>query len=161
MEPTYWQDRLARLDGQSRRMQVMNREDLAPPGVQVLELNLVTYDERKIQALVAHAKGPVVRVQIHWRMNPTMAMTSFHGVSSELAQLHIVMDPHRRLEERVLDFLALLSAARDLSIVNGSNPAIELAPGQRVFDEYRIGRALIKKGWCKSINPEKIHIEYI
>lgn len=144
-------------------MRVLERAELALPGIRVLQLELTTYDARQIRALVAFEDNGVApqRVQIRWRLNPSMGMQSFHGFSPSLVQLHIVRDPLLRLEERVLDFLALLSAARHLPFLGGSNPTIELAPGQQAFDEYRIGRALVKRGWCQSIDPEKIQIVYL
>lgn len=141
-------------------MCVTERPELARDDAAVLDLDLVAYDTRRIRALVCHHRSaqPPQRVLVYWRLTPSMV--AFEGTSPSTAQLHILRDPLLRLEERVLDFLALLSAARQLSFLSGASPAIELAPGQQVFDEFRIGRALVKRGWCQSIDPERVRIEY-
>jgi len=141
-------------------MSVTPRPELARKNSTVLDLDLLTYDTRRIRALVCHHSSvqPPARVLVHWRLSPSMV--NLEGSDPSTAQLHILRDPLLRLEERVLDFLALLSAARQLDFLRGASPAIDLAPGQQVFDEFRIGRALVKRGWCHSIDPERVNIEY-
>ena len=39
--------------------------------------------------------------------------------------------------------------------MRGTVPTLDLAPGQEPEDEYRIGKALLERGWCSSIEVEK------
>lgn len=162
MEPSYWRDRLVCLEGQARRLRVTERTNLAPAELKVLDLDLTSYDMRQIRAMVVYdvRAMPPSRVQIHWRLNPSLNMTAFRPAGPGAAQLHIFRDPSLRLEERVLDFLALVSVMHDLPCLAGSTPLVELAEGQALNDEYRIGRALVKRGWCEALKPERVKIEY-
>ena len=73
----------------------------------------------------------------------------------EAADLYLFRDPDRRLEDRVLDFLCLICGAKGMPGVRGTVPTICLAPGQESQDEYRIGKALLDRGWCSSIEVDK------
>lgn len=152
-EPHYWQARLARLDGDTRQMQVFGRSDLSKRGLEVSELVLRSHDDLHLRGVVAHfpIAGPPNRVQIRWPNCPSPDLLNLDEVGSQAAMLFILKDSDRRLEDRVLDFLCLLCAAKALPALQGRLPHIELAPGQIKPDEYRIGRTLLRRGWCQSI----------
>ena len=158
-EPSYWQERLARLSGRARRMLVVPRGDLGGEGLEVVELLLRSHDDVRLRGIVAHwpIAGPPRRVLLHW---PSVEPGASGGDPARLdlrvgnpgdAELYLFRDPVRRLEDRVLDFLCLLCGARGLPQLRGSTPAMELAPGQGTPDEYRIGKTLLERGWCASL----------
>ena len=152
-EPHYWQARLARLDGDTRQMQVFGRPDLSRGGLEVSEMVLRSHDGLHLCGVVAHfpIAGPPNRVQVRWSNSSSADLLNLGVVGSEAATLFIFKDLGRRLEDRVLDFLCLLCATKALPAFQGHLPQIELAPKQPKPDEYRIGRTLLRRGWCQSI----------
>lgn len=158
-EPHYWQERLARLDGRARRMLIAPRPDLSAEagGLEVVELLLRSHDGLRLRGLVGRypIAGPPSRVLLRWPSQEELHRLSFEEVSLDAAYLYLFRDPDRRLEDRVLDFVCLLCAAKGLPALEGTCPEIELAEGQTPPDEYRIGRTLLERGWCEGIEVEK------
>jgi hypothetical protein len=158
-EPHYWQERLARLDGRARRMLIAPRPELAAEvaGLEVVELLLRSHDDLRLKGIVARfpITGPPSRVLLRWPDAASLDRLPFEEVDPGAAHLYLFRDPDRRLEDRVLDFVCLLCAAKGLPALEGTRPTIELAEGQRAPDEYRIGRALLDRGWCEAIEVER------
>ena len=154
-EPHYWQERLARLDGRARRMLIVPRPDLAAEvgGLEVIELLLRSHDDLRLRGIVARfpIAGPPSRVLLRWPPANELDRLDFAEVNLDATYLYLFRDPDRRLEDRVLDFVCLLCAARGLPALEGTRPSIALADGQPHLDEYRIGRALLDRGWCESV----------
>ena len=158
-EPHYWQERLARLDGRARRMLIAPRPDLAADvgGLEVVELLLRSHDDLRLRGLVARFPivGPPTRVLLRWPSQTELHQLQFEEVNLDAAYLYLFRDPDRRLEDRVLDFVCLLCAAKGLPALEGTRPKVELASGQTAPDEYRIGRALLDRGWCEGVEVER------
>jgi len=156
-EPHYWHARLARLDGRARHMLIVPRPDLGSKGLEVVELLLRSHDDLRLRGIMAHypIAGPPRRVRLEWPRAEQLEHLSLELVTPETAHLYLIRDPDRRLEDRVLDFLCLLCAAKGLPVLEGTCPEIELATPPTAPDEYRIGRALLDRGWCESIEIER------
>lgn len=156
-EPSYWQERLAKLSGRARRMMIVPRPDLGHGGLEVVELLLRSHDDVRLRGIVAFwpIAGPPRRVRLHWPLQTDASELDLDSVTVEAADLYLYRDPDRRLEDRVLDFLCLICGAKGMPGVRGTVPTICLAAGQETPDEYRIGKALLERGWCSSIEVEE------
>jgi hypothetical protein len=137
-------------------MMIVPRPDLGPEGLEVVELLLRSHDDVRLRGIVAYwpIAGPPHRVRLHWPLCTETSELSLGDTSVEAADLYLFRDPDRRLEDRVLDFLCLICGAKGMPGLQGIKPSIELAPSQSQQDEYRIGKSLLDRGWCSSIEVE-------
>jgi len=139
-------------------MLIAPRPDLAAAvgGLEVVELLLRSHDDLRLRGLVARypIAGPPTRVLLRWPSHGEVHQLDFEEVKPDTAYLYLIRDPDRRLEDRVLDIVCLMCAAKGLPALEGTRPQVELASGQIAPDEYRIGRALLDRGWCGAIEVE-------
>jgi len=156
LEPAYWQARLAQLQGRAHKMLIVPRHDLEVPGLRVMDLLLRGHDGMRLRGLISWwpITGAPNRVLLHWP-NGQEAPGSHLGESQPenvgIAHLYLYGDPDRRLEDRVLDFVCLICGTRSMPEARQARPRLEIAPGEAEPDEYRIGRALLEKGWCSDL----------
>jgi hypothetical protein len=155
-DPEYWQARLAQLQGRAQKMLIVPRHDLEAPGLEVIELLLRSHDGVRLRGLVSWwpITGAPKRVLLHWPSGqgaPGSHLASSTPDRPGTADLHLYGDPDRRLEDRVLDFVCLICGARNMPETRQVRLSLQAAPGQDEPDEFRIGKALLDKGWCSSI----------
>ncbi|MBC8451249.1 MAG: hypothetical protein H8D72_00920 [Planctomycetes bacterium] len=138
-------------------MLLVPRPDLGSNGLEVIELLLRSHDDLRLRGIVAFhpIAGPPPRVRLYWPRSEAFESLDLDQVGSNTAHLYLIRDPDRRLEDRVLDFLCLLCAAKGLPALEGTCPEIELDQPEAAPDEYRIGRTLLERGWCEAIEIEK------
>jgi hypothetical protein len=152
-DPVYWQGRLGQLSGRSAKMLILPRPDLEVPGQEVVELLLRSHDGVRLKGLVSWwpISGDPKLVTLHWPtdgMDPRLHLLRSAPNNLGAADLYLYPDPDRRLEDRVLDFICMISGARKMPKARRDNLRLELASGEIEPDEYRIGKALLDRGWC-------------
>lgn len=157
-DPAYWQARLAQLQGRAHKMLIVPRHDLEAPGLEVVELLLRSHDGVRLRGLVSWwpITGAPKRVLLHWpndQGTPGSHLAEASPNHPGTADLYLYGDPDRRLEDRVLDFVCLICGARNMPGAREARLSLQAAPGQDEPDEFRIGKALLDKGWCSSLEP--------
>jgi len=152
LEPSYWQDRIARMETVSRSFLLMPRADLSSPLVDVVEWRLRAHDGERLSGL---------RGQSPFHPSPAGASIRMAEPGDELAvRLDTVAEgcvdfvyrvPHaRRLEDRVLDVLRVWQAALNGG-VDPETVRLVPAPGAEVPDEFMIAERLLEQGLAEQL----------
>lgn len=149
LEPTYWRNRLQGLDLSRSYPLITPRPDLSPPGTEVVEFRLKSYDGRPLSGLFARPtwqRGPwparIRAVCGPKELQPEDLEVDKEAVRSGTAEFIFREQDGRRLEDRVLDVvqvchLAYRTQGIDEEAVSFSCPGAERAP-----DEFLIAEQL-------------------
>lgn len=148
MDPDFWRQRLERLEREPRQLAIFPRPDLSRPGIEVIELRLRGHDGAKLRAVLARSAFAGSGLQIRLRAcGPEEAdALEFATVEEGGTDLVLHYPPDRRLEDRVLDILRVMSAA--CSVESLDCDRVSFAPSNAcVQDEFAIVRFLRQEGW--------------
>ncbi len=144
----YWLPRLAHLRGSPRQLTQLQRKDLARPGIEVLELTLLSHDGAPLQALLArstfHRAGRAVHLRTCCGLD-TCAI-DWRAVERGISDLVFAFPAEHNLEARVLDVLRLTQVAAELESIPMSK--VSLHCGTRSApDEFRIANLVLQQSW--------------
>lgn len=158
LEPSYWQPRLAEIAQIPRQLLVFPRHDLSWPGGEVAELWLRGAQGGRVRTLFARprftAQPPTLRLVHAEEQGLAPADGSdwsggaFHWDQIRDGEAWLMWRPDldRRLEDRVLDLVRALQAARQL-VGNFESP-VEFDAGTQVgSDELLIAEQLLREDW--------------
>jgi hypothetical protein len=158
LEPTYWQGRLAEIAEIPRQLLVFPRHDLSWPGGEVAELWLRGAQGGRVRTLFARprfaAQRPTLRL-VHAE-SEGLAPADGSGWSGGVFHWDRIRDgeswliwrpdPSRRLEDRVLDLVRTVQAARQL--LGDLEAPVEFEDGDGPgADELRIAQQLLREQW--------------
>jgi hypothetical protein len=148
LDPEFWRPRFERLEKEPRQLAIFPRPDLCRPGIEVLELRLRAHDGARLTALVARSSFCQQGGEVHLRACPEVAAAGIDwgGVEAGGTELIFSYPPERRLEDRVLDVLRVVSAACSLESIECRS--VKLLPSDScVQDEFAIADFLRQQGW--------------
>lgn len=148
LDPDYWRPRLEALRDRPPKVVRIPRDDLARPGVEVVELRLKAHDGAPLRALLARSAFHRAGGEVHLRTCcdfETCAL-DFRAVERGTSDVVFPFPPGHRLEDRVLD---VLRVARTISTVESIEAeAVRLYSGHRTPpDEFRIAELVRDSGW--------------
>ena len=158
LEPTYWQGRLAEVAENPRQLLVFPRHDLSWPGGEVAELWLRGAQGGRVRALFARPRFAVGQPSLRLVLAGDQGLAPADGsgwsggvlcwdrIRDGESWLAWRPDPDRRLEDRVLDLVRTLQAARQL--LGDPETPVEFEEGDGPgADELRIARQLLREQW--------------
>ena len=164
LEPTYWQGRLAEISEIPRQLLVFPRHDLSWPGGEVAELWLRGAQGGRVRALFARPRFAVQRPSLRLVLAGSGSAESeglapadgsgwsggvFHWDRIRDGESWLIWrpDPGRRLEDRVLDLVRTVQAARQLLGDLEAPVEFEEEEGGPGADELRIAQQLLREQW--------------
>jgi len=156
MDPEFWRPRLERLDREPRQLAIFPRPDLGRAGIHVEELRLRAHDGARIGALLARSAFASTGLEVHLRAcpEPGDSTLDFSTVESGGTDLVFTYPPGRRLEDRVLDLLRVVSAACSLENIDCSR--VSFHPSDCcVQDEFAIVEFLRQGGWIQKLGTHR------
>ena len=148
LDPDYWKPRLELLTASPPQLVRIPREDLARPGIEVVELRLKAHDGARLRALLArsafHKDGRVVHLRTCADL--TTCALDFGAVAKGASDVVFPYPTGRRLEDRVLDVLQL--ARTVCSVESVECRAVTFHCGhQPQPDEFRLAELMREEGW--------------
>lgn len=150
LDPGYWRNRLEAMGRVPRSLLLFPRPDLGHPGVEVLELHLRGHDGHRLRAVLARSvfrrEGTSTRLRL--ATTGRSEELDWSRIEEGAADLVFESDVSRRLEDRVLDVLRLVTCAATLEGLEQER--IELMPENRreAADELLIAQALRDEHLC-------------
>jgi len=156
MDPEFWRPRLERLEREPRQLAIFPRPDLSRPGIQVEELRMRAHDGARLSALLARSAFACTGLLVSLRACPESQDSGpdFTAVEGGGTDLVFHYPPNRRLEDRVLDLLRIVTAACSLENVECSQ--ISFRPSDScVQDEFAIVEFLRQEGWIAKLRDSR------
>lgn len=148
VDPGYWNERLDALDAVPRQLLVFPRTELALPGGEASELWLRAHDRVRLRALFGRSGVAVPRGEL-----ALATVVDLHGqrldwdqIADGRPQVILERQAGRRLEDRVLDLLRVLRAARDLAGLQELRIGLRVPQAERSRDEVLIVERLLAEG---------------
>lgn len=148
VDPTYWDVKLRSLDATPRKLLVFPRQELALPGGEASEIWLRAHDDTRLRALFARSAITLPRSEVAIRI-----VDDLHGhrfdwdqIADGRPEVLIEHQQGRRLEDRVLDLLRVMRAARDLAGIEGPRMGLRTEEVDRARDEVLIVERLLGEG---------------
>lgn len=150
MDPGFWRSRLERLDKEPRQLAIFPRPDLSRPGIEVIELRMRAHDGARLTALLARSAfaGTGMEVRLRACQDSTDEELDFPAVEAGGTDLVFQYPAGRRLEDRVLDVLRIVTAACSLESIDCAKVAFRPSDSC-VQDEFAIVEFLRREGWIK------------
>lgn len=155
MDPEFWRSRLERLEREPRQLAIFPRPDLSRPGIQVEELRLRAYDGARLSALLARSAFASTGLEVRLRAcaDTEDSGPDFSAVESGGTDLVFHYPPERRLEDRVLDLIRIVTAACSLESIDCTQ--VTFHPSDScVQDEFAIAEFLRQEGWLAKLRNE-------
>jgi hypothetical protein len=148
VDPRYWDDRLRALNTVPRQLLVFPRNELALPGADASELWLRAHDRTRLRALFARSAVATPRSELLLGIVEDLHGCRFDWdeVADGRPQLLVEGPRDRRLEDRVLDVLRVLGAARELAGLGQAPIALMSRGTDRNRDELQIVERLLAEG---------------
>ena len=150
LDPSFWRLRLEAMGRVPRKLLLFPRPDLGHPGVEVLELHLRGHDGFRLRALLGRSVYRPDGTPTRLRLAESGRDESLDWGRIEGGEADLVFnaDLGRRLEDRVLDVLRLVTCAATLEGMEEHK--IELLPEDRgsAADELLIAQALRDERLC-------------
>ena len=148
-EPRYWRDRLDGMSQVPRQLLVLPRQELALPGGEASELWLRAHDRVRLRALFARSVVLFPRPQL--RLSMTSAglgkpRLDWDNIADGQVQLIVESVPDRRLEDRVLDLLRTIQAAREQAELEEGRLTLRTNERDAARDEVMIVDRLLSDG---------------
>lgn len=151
LDPGFWRPRLDQLSDIQRQLVQVPRDDLARPGIEVIELRLRAHDGALLRGLLArssfHKQGSSVRLRLCANLG-TCAL-DWRSVEEGATDVVFHHPPDRRLEDRVLDVIQVIEATALLENVDHSrvrlHSGVEPPP-----DEFVLADLVRSQGWISS-----------
>jgi hypothetical protein len=133
---------------QPRQLTQLQRNDLARPGIEVIELSLNSHDGTPIKALLARSTFHRVGRAMHLRTccGLETCAIDWKAVEQGIGDLVFPFPSERNLEGKVLDVLRMAHVAADLESIEAQD--VELHHGARAApDEFLIADLVLKQRW--------------
>ena len=144
----FWGERLATLAETSRQLLVFPRAELALPGGEASEIWLRAHDRTRLRALFARSAVAVPRSELLVSL-----VDDLHGrrldwdqIADGRPQCVLERQAGRRLEDRVLDLIRVIRAARDLAGMDDPRIGLRTPEADRARDEVLIVERLLAEG---------------
>ncbi|QDU65049.1 hypothetical protein Pla86_01120 [Planctomycetes bacterium Pla86] len=148
-EPRYWRDRLEDMSQVPRQLLVLPRQELALPGGEASELWLRAHDRVRLRALFARSvvlfPRPVVRLSLT-SSSLQAPRLDWDSIADGQVQLVVENVPGRRLEDRVLDLLRTIQAAREQAQLDDGRLTLRTGERDAARDEVMIVDRLLSDG---------------
>ncbi len=149
MDPEFWRPRLAQLERTPRQLVLYPRPDDSRPGTEVIELRLCAHDGERLTALLVRSSFGQRCETLRLRSTSPLTVAALDWSQVEEGITDVVFDfpPTHRLEDRVLDVLRILNAARSVKNVDGAR--VEMGPcgAGAERDAVCIAKMIHAKGW--------------
>ncbi|MEO0649089.1 MAG: hypothetical protein AAFZ65_00245 [Planctomycetota bacterium] len=144
----FWDTRLSSLSTTPRQLLVFPRQELALPGGEASEIWLRAHDRTRLRALFARSAVAAPRSEVLVSL-----VDDLHGrrldwdqIADGRPQCVLERQPGRRLEDRVLDLIRLIRAARDLARIEDQRLGLRASEVDRGRDEVMIVERLLAEG---------------
>jgi hypothetical protein len=149
LDERYWGERLREEAAVPLRMLVLPSAEDTDDASEAFELLVSGRDGARLRALLVRHSNPSGQEQYQ----PALRLLAGHGHCRQApcsdcgADLYFEPDPHKRLEERVLDTLRMLRAARRVDGVAGTRALATAQSDATPLDEFLIAECLLNRGW--------------
>lgn len=147
-DPRYWRERQDAMAQVPRQLLVFPRQELALPGGEASELWLRGHDRVRLRALFARSVVifPRPEIRLRWVDELGAPRLEWDSIADGQPQLVVEELGGRRLEDRVLDLLRTIQAARELAQLHDGRLTLRADPEDLARDEVLIVDRLLADG---------------
>lgn len=149
LDPDFWRQRLAAMDGVRTGLLILPRTDLSDPAAEVVEWRLRAHDGLRVWGLRGQSpfhpapKGASVRSV----ESTELAEVDHEQIASGCIDFIYQVPPGRKLEDRVLDLLRVVQVVTAYCDLDPEQVQLPSESDEEP-DEYMIARLLLRRGIC-------------
>ena len=135
-------------DERRSQLLILPRQELALPGGEASEIWLRAHDRVRLRALFARSVVLFPRPELHLELVSDLdrPRLDWDAIADGQPQLAVERIAGRRLEDRVLDLLRVIQAARELAELTEGPLSLQTGPADDRRDEIMIVNRLLADG---------------